>query len=134
VTFQSSQPLQPHTLSLHLHSIITPTLYYYTLYSIITPYTLSSQPYTLESSQPHIHHAAPSPPHTRPYSFDQLVCIAPFAHLLVSYTSCYSCDININSCIGTNLKTVTHNSNAGMDELMTQVNKFKKKIKADTKE
>jgi hypothetical protein len=66
--------------------------------------------------------------------FDQLVCFAPFAHLLVSYTPCYCCYININSCIGTNLETVTHNSNAGIDELMTQVNEFKEEIKADTKE
>jgi histidinol phosphatase-like enzyme len=71
---------------------------------------------------------------TTPHSFDQLVCFAPFAHLLVSYTSCYSCNININSCIGTNLETVTHNSNAGIDELMTQVNEFKKEIKADANE
>jgi hypothetical protein len=69
-----------------------------------------------------------------PHSFDQLVCFAPFTHLLVSYTSCYSYNININSCISTNLKTVTYNSNAGIDELITQVNEFKKEIKADTKE
>jgi hypothetical protein len=44
-----------------------------------------------------------------------------------TYTSCYSCNININSCIGTNLETATHNFNAGIDELMTQVTSSRRK-------